>query len=106
MAFEWFIKKGCVRLCQQCCSDSNSLPPETIEMVNAVKRDTSTLDRDASNGTRCVDTQVDIKLSEISSEFIDLHEPNGEEPTAKMFVRNRSSRMGVSFVPYSQNELR
>ncbi|VDO51087.1 unnamed protein product [Schistosoma margrebowiei] len=70
----------------QCCSDSNSVLPEAIAMVNAIKRNTCALDRDASNGTRSVDTQTDRKLYEISSELIDLHEPNGEEPTAKKSV--------------------
>ncbi|CAH8429016.1 unnamed protein product [Schistosoma bovis] len=32
-----FSKKGCVWLCQQCCSDANSLLTEAISLVDAAK---------------------------------------------------------------------
>ncbi|VDP07160.1 unnamed protein product, partial [Schistosoma margrebowiei] len=60
-AFKRYSKKGCVCLCQQCCSDANSLLTEAISLVDAAKKCFSKHSRNASNSTRSVDTQINVK---------------------------------------------
>lgn len=52
---------------------------------------------DGSNGTRNVDTHIDVKSTQISQDFIVLHWPKVEKPTPKGLVSSKNLRKKIFF---------
>ncbi|KAH9596624.1 tRNA dimethylallyltransferase, variant 3 [Schistosoma haematobium] len=98
-AFKRFSKKGCVWLCQQCCSDANSLLTEAISLVDAAKKCFSKHSRNASNSTRSVDTQINVKETKVSSMIDDSCPSKKEKQSPKGPDSNKGSRKVGSSVP-------
>ncbi|CAI2723785.1 unnamed protein product [Schistosoma spindalis] len=102
-AFKRFSRNGCVWLCQQCCSDANSLLTEAISLVSAAKKCFGKSGRDTSSSTRSVDTQIGVSQTKVSSKTDDSHRSKGGEQSPKSSVRTKNSRKNVSSVPRPQN---
>lgn len=68
-----------------------------------LKRSISKRNLDPSNGTHSVNTQIYVKLPQVSSKSIDLHGPMEERRPIKRSVRNTSSRKEISFVRQPPN---
>ncbi|VDP42083.1 unnamed protein product [Schistosoma margrebowiei] len=98
-AFKRFSKKGCLWLCQQCCSDARSLLTEAISLVDAAKKCFSKHSRNASNSTRSVDTQINVKETKVSLVVDHSRPPKKEKQSPKKPVLNKSSRKVGSSVP-------
>ncbi|CAH8496565.1 unnamed protein product [Schistosoma intercalatum] len=101
-AFKRFSKKGCVWLCQQCCSDANSLLTEAISLVDAAKKCFSKHSRKASNSTRSVDTQINVKETKVSPMINDSRPSKKEKQSPMGPALNKSSRNVGSSVLVSQ----
>lgn len=99
MDFKRFGKNSFMCLYQQCCSSTNCLLFEAITMVNAAERSISKRSRDTPSCARPVYTQIDVRLLQKSSKYIDLHGPTEEGWPIKRFVKNDSSQKEVSSVP-------
>ncbi|CAH8585798.1 unnamed protein product [Schistosoma haematobium] len=98
-AFKRFSKKGCVWLCQQCCSDANSLLTEAISLVDAAKKCFKKHSRNASNSTRSVDTQINVKETKVSPVIDDSRPSKKEKQSSKGPALKKSSRKVGSSVP-------
>ncbi|CAH8487746.1 unnamed protein product [Schistosoma curassoni] len=98
-AFKRFSKKGCVWLCQQCCSDANSLLTEAISLVDAAKKCFNKHSRNASNSTRSVDTQINVKETKVSPVIDDSRPSKKEKQYPKGSALKKSSRKAGSSVP-------
>ncbi|CAH8446711.1 unnamed protein product [Schistosoma curassoni] len=98
-AFKRFSKKGCVWLCQQCCSDANSLLTEVISLVDAAKKCFNKHSRNASNSTRSVDTQINVKETKVSPMIDDSRPSKKEKQSPKGPALKKSSRKVGSSVP-------
>ncbi|CAH8645570.1 unnamed protein product [Schistosoma guineensis] len=98
-AFKRFSKKGCVWLCQQCCSDANSLLTEAISLVDAAKKCFNKHSRNASNSTRSVDTQINVKETKVSPVIDDSRRSKKEKQSPKGPTFKKSSRKVGSSVP-------
>lgn len=80
-AFKWYSRSDFVLFCQQCCSDADNLPTETISMLNVAKKCISKRGRDSLNSTRTVDIQIDVMSLQISSIIMELNWSNKERST-------------------------
>ncbi|VDP47747.1 unnamed protein product [Schistosoma margrebowiei] len=98
-AFKRYSKKGCVWLCQHCCSDANSLLTEAISLVDAAKKCFSKHSRNASNSTRYVDTQINAKETKVSPVIDDSRSSKKEKQSPKRPALNKSSRKVGSSAP-------
>ncbi|VDP51003.1 unnamed protein product [Schistosoma mattheei] len=72
-------------------------------MVNAAKGSISKRNLDPSNGAHSANTQIYVKLPQVSSKSIDLHGPTEERWPIKRSVRNTSSKNEISFVHHPPN---
>ncbi|VDP45325.1 unnamed protein product [Schistosoma margrebowiei] len=98
-AFKRFSKKGCVWLCQQCCSDANSLLTEDISVVDAAKKCFSKYSRNASNSTRSDDTQINVKETKVSPVIDNSRPSKKEKQSPKRPALNKNSRKVGPSVP-------
>ncbi|VDP63105.1 unnamed protein product [Schistosoma curassoni] len=72
---------------------------EAISMVNAAKTRFSKRSRATPDSTLSVDTQIDVKPPQVSSETADSYPSKEERPFSKKSVLAKNSRKEVSSVP-------